>query len=295
MKTRDEEIIIVGAGLTGLTLARGLKQLGKSCLLLEKSRGLGGRIATRRIDNGGLDHGAFFLSYSQYFEDFLNLSTDIVLRSSQGFYLEGGMNRLAKVMATDLEILKNQKAHVIVPDGSRWKIQTEEGLTFTTNKLVLTAPLPQAISLLDANRLEVPSQLRVIEYKKALILLATFKQLPEELKSFSYQDHMIYFMRERQLHPQGVVIHLSDEVTNAAFDKSDNEILKLVQTLISSSPLKNLELEKTELKKWRYAEPLIMHPDPFAEVLPGLFLSGDAFSGALHSTNNLVQVLGSKA
>lgn len=295
MKTRDEEIVIVGAGLTGLTLARGLKALGKSCLLLEKSRGLGGRIATRRIDDWGLDHGAFFLSYSQYFEDFLNHSPEIVLRSSQGFYLEGGMNRLAKVLATDLEILKNQRANIIVPDGSRWKIQTDEGLTFTTDKVVITAPLPQAISLLEANRLEIPSELRVIQYKKALIMLATFKQLPEEYKSFSYQDHLIYFLRERQLHPQGLVMHLSDEMTEAAFEKSDEEILKLMLGVLKDSPLKSLEVEKIELKKWRYSEPIIIHPSSYFQVLPGLYLTGDAFNGALRSTNNLVQVLGSKA
>lgn len=295
MKTRDEEIVIIGAGLTGLTLARSLKKLGKSCLLLEKSRGLGGRIATRRIDNWGLDHGAFFLSHSQYFEDFLNHSLELVMRSSQGFYLEGGMNRLAKVLAADLEILKNQRAYIIVPDGARWKVQTEEGLTLTTDKLIITAPLPQAISLLEANRLEIPSELRVIQYKKALILLATFKELPEDFKSFSYQDHLIYFLRERKLHPKGIVMHLSDELTEASFEKSDGEILKLMLEVLSASPLKILELDKTEIKKWRYSEPLIIHPSSYFQVLPGLYLTGDAFSGALRSTNNLVQVLGSKA
>lgn len=291
METRDEEIVIVGAGLTGLKLAQSLKSVGKSCLLIEKSRGLGGRIATRRIDDWGLDHGASFLFYSQHFEDFLNLSQELVLHSSRGFYLAGGMNRLAKVLATDLHILKNQRAQIIEPHGSRWKIQTEEGLNLLCDKLVITAPLPQALQLLESNKLQIPAGLRAIQYKKALILLAVFKHLPEEFESFTHEDHLIYLMRERKLHPRGVVMHLSDEMSEIAFEKSDEEILKLMLEVIQSSKLKNLELEKTELKKWRYSEPHTLHPNPYAEILPGLFLTGDGFSGALHSTNNLVQVL----
>lgn len=295
MKTRDEEIVIVGAGLCGLTLARGLKTVGKSCLLLEKSRGLGGRIATRRIDDWGLDHGASFLFYSQYFEDFLNLTSDLVFRSSQGFYLEGGMNRLPKVLAQDLEILKNHRAQTIVRESSRWRIQTEEGLTVTADKVIITAPLPQAIQLLEANGLETPAELKAIQYKKALIYLAVYKDLPDKLLSFTHQDHLIYFMRERKLHPRGVVMHLSEELAEASFEKSDSEILNLMGEVMNSTPLKDYEIEKAELKKWRYSEPHTIHPSSYVEVLPGLYLTGDAFSGALRSTNNLVQVLGSKA
>jgi renalase len=295
METRDEEIVIVGAGLCALTLARGLKKAGKSCLLLEKSRGLGGRIATRRIDDWGMDHGASFLFDSQYFEDFHNLTSDIVFKSSQGFYLEGGMNRLPKVLATDLEILKNHKAQTIVSEAHRWKIQTEEGLTVTADKLIITAPLPQAIQLLEANSLQVPSELKAIQYKKALIYLAVYKDLPDELASFSHENHFISFMGERHLHPRGVVMHLSDELAEAAFEKSDEEILHLMREIMKTTPLKDYELEKDELKKWRYSQPHVVHPSTYFEVLPGLFLTGDAFSGALRSTNNLVQVLGSQA
>lgn len=295
MKTRDEEIVIVGAGLSGLTLARKLKSLGKSCLLIEKSKGLGGRIATRRIDEGGFDHGASFLNYSQYFEDFLNLSPDIVSRSTEGFYLHGGMNRLAKTLAQDLDILKNQRAHIIRPEDNRWSIKTEEGLEIITNKLVITAPLPQAILLLDENKLQVPAKLRAIQYKKALVYLAIFKNLPDDLRSFSHQDHMIYLMRERELHPRGIVMHLSDELAEESFEKSDEEILKLMNSVIKNSALKNSELEKAELKKWRYSEPHNILPEDHVEILPGLYCTGDAFNGALRSTNNLVQVLKSQA
>ncbi len=56
-------IAIVGAGLGGLTAARRLADAGRAVVLFEKSRGLGGRLATRRVDADGsacgpFDHGA---------------------------------------------------------------------------------------------------------------------------------------------------------------------------------------------------------------------------------------------
>ncbi|MEO1792084.1 MAG: FAD-dependent oxidoreductase [Cyanobacteria bacterium J06629_19] len=56
------DIAIIGAGLAGLTCARRLKAAGYQVCVLDKSRGLGGRIATRRVvtgtgENVRVDHG----------------------------------------------------------------------------------------------------------------------------------------------------------------------------------------------------------------------------------------------
>jgi renalase len=54
-------VAIVGAGIAGLTAARRLAEAGCTVALFEKSDGLGGRMATRRVDLGGgiatFDHG----------------------------------------------------------------------------------------------------------------------------------------------------------------------------------------------------------------------------------------------
>jgi len=55
-------IVVVGAGIAGLSAAARLRQLGLRVQVIEKSRGFGGRSATRRIGRLGFDHGAQYLT-----------------------------------------------------------------------------------------------------------------------------------------------------------------------------------------------------------------------------------------
>lgn len=57
----DAETLIIGAGVSGLSCARELAAAGRAPLILEKSRGVGGRCATRRVEGQPVDHGPAFL------------------------------------------------------------------------------------------------------------------------------------------------------------------------------------------------------------------------------------------
>ncbi|MFQ3614289.1 MAG: FAD-dependent oxidoreductase, partial [Cyanobacteriota bacterium] len=60
------DVIVIGAGVAGLVCARQLLRAGLQVLVLEKSAGLGGRMATRRVEHAGqtvpVDHGAQYLT-----------------------------------------------------------------------------------------------------------------------------------------------------------------------------------------------------------------------------------------
>ncbi len=43
------EIAVIGAGVAGLTCAQKLQQTGRRVVVFDKSQGLGGRLATRRL------------------------------------------------------------------------------------------------------------------------------------------------------------------------------------------------------------------------------------------------------
>ncbi len=51
------EVIIIGAGLAGLTCARRLQEAGRTCLVLEAADAVGGRVRTDVVDGFRLDRG----------------------------------------------------------------------------------------------------------------------------------------------------------------------------------------------------------------------------------------------
>jgi len=53
--------VVVGAGVAGLACARALEDAGRPSIVFERSRGVGGRCATRRVSGQPVDHGAAFL------------------------------------------------------------------------------------------------------------------------------------------------------------------------------------------------------------------------------------------
>ena len=58
----NESCIVVGAGISGLLAARELSDAGWRVTVLDKGRGVGGRMATRRTGGARFDHGAQFFT-----------------------------------------------------------------------------------------------------------------------------------------------------------------------------------------------------------------------------------------
>ena len=60
--TPQRHIAVIGAGMAGVVCARTLVQAGHRVSLFEKSRGFGGRMATRHTEFGDFDHGAQYFT-----------------------------------------------------------------------------------------------------------------------------------------------------------------------------------------------------------------------------------------
>ena len=61
---------IIGAGISGATLAHALHQQGHEVTVFDKGRGAGGRMSSRRTELGAVDHGAqYFTAQSPEFMD----------------------------------------------------------------------------------------------------------------------------------------------------------------------------------------------------------------------------------
>ena len=56
--SEPQKILVVGAGVCGTTAARELRAHGCLVSIVDKGRGAGGRLSTRRTDEGPFNHGA---------------------------------------------------------------------------------------------------------------------------------------------------------------------------------------------------------------------------------------------
>ena len=196
------DIAIIGAGMAGITCATELQKLGKNVIILEKSRGVGGRLATRRLFETIADHGTCYLSPKQpQFQALIDglvnakivatwtntvsiLAPDGQLWQDPNLYpryiAPAGMSSIAKYLSTGLDIRLNQKAIGLesVADGWRIAIEGDSPSEIFARTVISTIPAPQAVDLIDpvADRLpaEIVEQLRSVEFYPCISVMVGY-------------------------------------------------------------------------------------------------------------------------
>ena len=195
-------IAIIGAGLTGLSIARRFVEAGIKTQLFDKSHGVSGRMATRRLEMNGLDlhfdHGIPFLTSSQLqaIGELLKsppepVPLDVAAHSELGrkslICIADGMSRVGKWLASDLEIHLKRPVTAVVPSSSakRWQILTEDDVVPDDFDLIITTTPPrQAAEILRSSDTTVVTALSTIEPQGCWsLMLVTDPPLPLPLVS----------------------------------------------------------------------------------------------------------------
>jgi len=169
MKTEKVDILVIGAGIAGLSFARTIKQQGHDVLILERSRAVGGRCATWRHADMAMDYGVPFLhARSPLFWQTVDqlLGADVLYGWPQrvqgngltcqpraldpGVHhaaLHGGLNTLAKKLAEGLEILRESEVTTIKTIHGGVQL-SGANFSLSTQTLILAAANSESLRLL---------------------------------------------------------------------------------------------------------------------------------------------------
>src|SRR5947209_1038358 len=172
-------IAIIGAGSSGLAAAHVLQDAGHRVTLFEKSRAVGGRVATGKRDGFIYDHGAQYIKggspvtttlITERFsvDELIDIHKPVWTFDAQGHIAEGdpaqnadpkwnyrgGLAVLAQRMAEGLDIRFNTHVGHIEKHAESWQLFDEQGAQVgDAEQLLVTLPAPEALELVQASRL----------------------------------------------------------------------------------------------------------------------------------------------
>lgn len=208
MTPLSHDVVIVGAGISGLAAAVRLRNAGRDVILLEKSRGLGGRAATRRIVSGEgeilVDHGTqYFTVRDRRFQDcvdrwqaegicfpwceeFPNWNDGKMTESGSlwketRYACRKGMNSIGKHLAQGVGVLHGHQVASVERNAHGWLLRAEgEGhCDVQARVLFVSVPPPQALALVG--RELAAEQLELVENINMAPCIAVMAVYPEEI------------------------------------------------------------------------------------------------------------------
>ena len=304
------DVLIIGAGLAGLSAANDLQQAGLNVLVVDKGRGLGGRLAGRRIGDATFDHGAQFMT-----------ARDSRFKASVAEWIEAGvadewyssypghpnghpryrgvptMTAVAKYLATDINVMRTTRVESIAQnstqDNKLWSAALDNGDTISAKALLITSPVPQTIDLLASDNISVPAdkqaRLDRIDYEACIAVMAvldgpTAIPLPG---ATAFDDGPIGWISDNLQKGvskiPAVTIHGSGTFSAEHYEKDK---MQTGQTLIDAAApyLGNAKVTEYQVHGWRYSKPSVVDSEACmllseATDLPPLALAGDAFAG----------------
>ena len=214
------------------------------------------------------------------------------------FAVQGGMNALPKHLAAALVDLGVQiqtgvqvTAVAVVEDG--WQVQAVGGGPWRCRCLVLTAPAPQALALLapsaagrgaaldDGDR----EALQRIAYAPCLCALCAIDgrvwlPAPGAVQRPQADISWIADNQRKGISPYAPVftLHGSPAWSAAHSQEPDEALLESFRGGLDEWASGKIEYREIQIKRWRYALPVVLHPQPFLRAggLPPLYFGGGA-------------------
>lgn len=303
-------IAVVGAGMAGLAAARALQAQGLAVTVFEKSRGFGGRCATRWIGDYRFDTGATFVTPDGHALGAViqtELSTDGLIQiekpmfaCSKGrvmsgevqhptprrFCYQSGMNELGKRLAEGLDVQRETRIESLARRDLGFEVN---GALF--DGVIVAIPLPQAQDLLA----EVypgrgwPS----VRYRKCLSVLLGFDhrvevpyhglvdpQQDEPIAWISFEHEKVPSGRAPEGH-MSLVVQLNERTSDLKYDREASAVVQDVMVDLRRMFPTLKDPVASDVMRWRYSHAIgTVGLQALNRGEDRLILTGDMISGA---------------
>lgn len=278
-------VAVIGTGISGLVCARTLADHGFPVTVFEKSRGVGGRMATRRAETDlRFDHGAqYFTVHDQKFERYVRswledgavaswqgrivaIEHGEVKEENQGvdrYVATPGMNAVCKRLAIGLDVRLNTNVASLEPEQDQWRLYRENGTLLGNCEIAIVAvPAAQAADLLSAVPL-LSDQARSAPMCPCWAVMLAFSEslgIPFD-GAFIRESPLSWIARNsskpsRPKQPEAWVIHASPEWSDKNLEKPsedvEEQLLAEFCCTVGLSP-QNAIYRKSH--RWRFALP----------------------------------------
>ncbi|KIQ04253.1 hypothetical protein RU07_06115 [Agrobacterium tumefaciens] len=277
---RRQRIGIIGTGMAGMTLAKALSRTA-DVSIFEKSKGVGGRMATRRLEDAAFDHGAqYFTVRDDRFRHELEASRQAgivqawdgdIVRLGDGGALTASassapryvgcpsMNALPKSMSAGLNILHDVQVTAITGEPGQWYLDMQDRREGPFDWVIAAAPAPQSAALLPS-RFAHHEALGLVKMNACFTLMIKLKDgagIP--FAAARIDDPVIEWIARNET-KQGrsesacLVVNSNPLWADLNIDKPLDIIRgHMLDALRNHIPIEMAEAEDAIIHRWRYA------------------------------------------
>lgn len=256
-------VAIIGAGFSGCHLYNLLKPFNFEISIFEKSRGTGGRLSTKYVDDKFIDHGTPFIqSEDREFIEFLDKKVkENVLKKEELVYLPtNGINKLCSSMIDKKDLISQTrivKGHYAY---NKWFLLDEKGKYYKNfDLIILTNPAKQILEMDLKLDIFMTNKLKKVCYNSVATLICyNNKKTNVDLKKLELNENVLKVVNNSQKYNykemNSFLIHFGDEFLKEHSDFTKDKLFEKIYSILFEELGFDIKEDfKTIEHLWKYA------------------------------------------